>query len=54
MVADWTGHEDYLKNTHPLTMGALEEISNRYSLTVILHYQCYNQDHAICMMQRVY
>jgi len=28
MVADYIGHEDNFKNTHPLTMGALEEISS--------------------------
>jgi hypothetical protein len=53
MAADYTGHEDDFKNTHPLS-GCIRRISSRYSLTLILHYQCYNQDHAIGTMQTVY
>jgi hypothetical protein len=52
MVAHYTGHEDDFKNTLPLTIGALEEISSSFTLT--LNYQCYNQGHAICTMQMVY
>jgi hypothetical protein len=54
MVADYIGHEDNFKNTHPLTMGVLEEIRSTNNSTLILHYQCYNQDHAIGTMQTVY
>jgi hypothetical protein len=43
MAADYTRHEDDFKNTHPLN-GCIKEISSRYSLTLILNYQCYNQD----------
>jgi len=54
MIADYLGHEYNFKNTHPLTMGALEEISSIDSSILILQYQCYNQDHAIGTMQTIY